>query len=85
MAIRMTDEGCKNLRVAIVLQALKDYFHEPTKRDTDRRSFDKETIKKELASDYMSGITDGLSEVALMMLNKDEELLRQGIMKMKDQ
>jgi hypothetical protein len=71
MALYEPGDGYGNLRIAIVLQALKDYCHEPG--PDDRKSdFDKDIIRGELASEYLYNITDGLSLIALRALNKDE-------------
>ena len=71
MALYEPGDGYDNLCIAIVLQALKDYCHEPG-RDERESDFDKDLIRQELASEYLYNITDGLSLIALKALNKDE-------------
>lgn len=77
----------RNLGAAIVIQMLKDYFHVPTKGEIKMghiQYYNKEVIKKQLASDHITSLTDGLSLTVLRKLNEDEETVKKHLDNLKD-
>jgi hypothetical protein len=71
------DDAVKQLGCEIVIQMLKDYFHKPTKMEIKtgiaKQYMNKAVIKKQLKSDYLYSLTDGLNLTVLRVLNEDEE------------
>jgi hypothetical protein len=87
MSLYVDGDECGNLGIAIVIQCLKDYFHEPTRAQSGPKNklyFDQDVIKKQLASNYLSYITDGLSKVALRALETNEEQVKAHIQTLKN-
>lgn len=79
-------EAYRNLGAAIVIQMLKDYFAEPFEVSKKQKEYyDQEVIKKQLASEYICSLTDGLSLTVLRELNNNEDFVRQNIVMLRNE
>jgi hypothetical protein len=81
MAHVIADNAVKNLGSAIILQMLKDYFHEMTDREKESKAlckiYDKKTIKRLMKSDYLYAMTDGLNITVLRKLKENENAVKE--------
>ena len=87
MDYKVHADAYKMLGCAIVIQMLKDYFHKPTKQeilDGYVQFCNPQVIKKQLQSDYLYSLTDGLSLTVLRKLNEDEEAVRENVKRLGD-
>ena len=71
-----TDRNIRELACAIIMQAVRDYFRSSTAK--------KAVIIKDLRSDYMDTITEGLSVVVAEQLEKHPEEIRERMQKHHD-
>lgn len=81
------ENAANNLGAAIIIQMLKDYFRKPSKRDKDSGSemyCNKDIIKRQLGSEWLFQLTDGLNLAVLNALNNNEEFIKENVEKMKD-
>ena len=76
----MTDKNIHDLACAIVLQAVRDYFTKDKYKSKDKteKTFPKKQkrILKDLRSEYMNFITDGLSVVVAEKLESNPKEIR---------
>lgn len=76
----MTDKNIHNLACAIVLQAVRDYFHKDKYKSKDKteKMFPKKQkrILKDLRSEYMDFISGGLSVVVAEKLESNPKEIR---------
>jgi hypothetical protein len=83
----INENAANNLGAAIIIQMLKDYFRELSKRDYDSgiaMYCNKDIIKRQLGSEWLFQLTDGLNLAVLNALNNNEEFVEDNVKKMKD-
>ena len=74
----INENGARNLGAGIIIQMLKDYFKKGTSKDTAQdvdKYCDKKTIKKQLESEWLYQLTDGLNLTVLNALNNNEKFV----------
>jgi hypothetical protein len=83
MAHIIADNAVQNLGSAIILQMLKDYFHEMTEKEKQNKAlcriYNKKTIKRLMKSDHLYAMTDGLNITVLRKLKENENAVKENM------